>query len=205
MSPTRLVPLAALLLAASPVLAQQNDPGAQYELGRLELRSYEQVVAQLGEMGPLTATPDTTTPLNEYSTGVQERWGVFEASGTQLDAFDFAQRVGDTQTLVRLEGEVQRSRSRGWLATGVGVVAMGACAGILTAGARNPDLPDALGTVGAGLGLGGLVGTAAGLRIALAPRRLHGAVDEAWTQTRAQDLIDQHNQALRRELGVEGE
>jgi hypothetical protein len=201
MSPTLRVAATLLLFAASPVAAQDAEPPTQ----RLELRSYQEVVAQHGDLGPLTAMPITATPLNEYTPASLERWGVFEVDGAQLDAFDFAERVGDTQLLSQLHADAQRSRTRGWLAAGVGVLAMGTCAGMVGVSARDGDIPDAVVAVGAGLGLGGLVSTAAGLRIAIRPRKLHGDVDQAWTQSSAQALIDRYNQALEPAPGGEGD
>lgn len=201
MSPTQRTAVLALLLAASPAAAQDAEPPAK----PLELRIYEQVVAQHGDLGPLTAMPITDTPLSEYTSASQERWGVFEVGGAQLDAFDFAERVGDSGTLTRLQTDAHRSRNRGWLAAGIGVLAMGSSVALVAATAQEDDVAPAVGALGAGLGLGGLVGTAAGLRIAVAPRKLHGAVDQAWTDSGAQRLIDQYNRTLEPTTEVEDE
>ena len=199
MTPT----LITLVLAFTPhAQAQDADAEAQWQLQHLELRPYEQVVAELDPQGPLTAMPITATPLSEYSAASLERWGIFRGDGTQLDALDFAQLVGDSATLTMLEESMNRSRTRGWLAVGVGVAAMGGCTAMLGVSSQQDDPSMALSAVGAGMGLAGLVSTTAGLRVAIAPRKLHGGIDAAWTPSEAEELLRTYNREMRQDLGL---
>jgi hypothetical protein len=152
---------------------------------------------------PLTAQPTANAPLSDYDVITEPRWGVFEGGGAQLDAYDFARRVGDDSTLAMLDGLVRRSRRRGGLAAGLGVVLMGAGAGIVVAQAGDEEAATAL-SVGASLGfLAGLVTTSAGAHTAMGARRQHAAIDESWSATRVDELIEAHNRALKRDLGLD--
>lgn len=194
--------MAVITLGALSARAQQPDALARFEEEQLERRSYQQLVVQACELEPLTAMPTASQPLTEFETASLERWGVFEGGGAQLDAYSFAERVGDHVSLAQLEQQARKARTGGWLATGLGALAMGGGATLVAQSAQQQDAPPALSATGAGLSLAGLVATAAGLRIAIAPRRLHGEVDATWLPTQADELIEAHNRKLREELGL---
>jgi len=191
-----------LVLSATAVLADESDTQARWDAEKLERRVYQQVVAQACEPEPLTSIPAATQPITSFQPASIERWGVFDGYGAQLDAFTFARRVGDPTTLEQLQRQVKRSRTGGLLSTSLGALALGGGVTMLAMAAQQDDGSTALSTAGAGVSLAGLIGTAAGLRVAVAPRRLHGDVDRSWEPDQADELIDAHNQALRQELGL---
>ncbi len=197
-------PLAALTLAlaASIAQAQQVDPQARWQAERLERQVYEQVVVRACEPEPLTSMPTASQPVTEYESARLERWGVFTGNNIQLDAFSFAQQVGDTATLAELERRVRRTRTGGWLTTSLGALALGSGVAMVASVSQQQDGSRTLTTVGAGLSLVGMVGSTAGLRLAIAPRKLHSDVDHSWEPQQAEALIRAHNQALRQQLGL---
>ena len=191
-----------LVLSATAALAEAPDTQARWDAEKLERRVYQQVVAQACEPEPLTSIPTAAQPITSFQPASIERWGVFDGYGAQLNAFTFARRVDDPTTLDQLEHKVKRSRIHGVLSTSLGALALGGGVAMLAMAAQRDDGSTALSTAGAGVSLVGLIGTAGGLRIAIAPRRLHGDVYRAWEPDRADELIDAHNQALRQELGL---
>ncbi len=205
---SRVLPLL-LLLLTGPAMAQQAPDAAERFAQRRLLRSdYQQVVALHAGMEPQTDKGPVRTPLDEYTPATVERWGVFMGTGEQLDAFDFAERVGDTPTLEELRTAVDRSRTRGWLGTGLGLALLGGGVGLVTASNADGGYEQTRtiqGVTGAAMSLGGLAGLSMGLRVAIAPASLHRAVEKRWTPERADELISAYNDALREELGLEPE
>jgi hypothetical protein len=205
---SRACPLIAILLAAPAMAQRAPSTSAQqrYAAEQLVRKDYEQLVAAHVSMDPLTDQPTASTPLDEYTPVSLQRWGVFTGAGEQLDAFAFAARVDDTPTLEQLQAAVERSRTRGWLATGLGAVALGGGVA-LVASAMHGDMTDDQRTLpsvaGAAVSFGGLAGVTMGLRVAIAPASLHRAVEERWSPERADELIQTHNDSLRQELGLE--
>ncbi len=194
--------LALALPLVGAVLAQQDDPQARYDAQRLERRSYEQVTASITEPEPLTTMPTAGHQVTGYAPATIERWGVFAGEFEQLDAYEFARLVGDASTLAELEARALRSRRGGLLSTGLGAALLGGGIALLVTTDQSQDDATLRSSLGAGVSLAGLVGTAAGLRVAIAPRRLHGAVDHTWGPEQADTLIEDYNRQLRRDLGL---
>lgn len=157
-------------------------------------------VTRLQPKIPRLGDTDPAAALRSYQTQCLQRvghrasWRVLDGRGTQLDALSFTERIGDVRVAEALRQQRQGHRRNAALIGGAGVGLTAFGAGLSRAPRQG---------IGAGLLSGGALALVFGVDQLRRAVRV-GRTPHRYPPPIADELIDDHNAALRVDLGLSG-
>ncbi len=190
-------------LAASIVegLDLELSPKDKVELSQVDVRELEALLAYGRDLdrvpGDLPEALWRDKSRDMMTGAARNQWTVFNNEGTRFPATAFAQTVGDTDALARMEAAKKDSLQRRRTNAGVGWGLTGTGAALLLAGLASDRVPargasivgGSLGFVGLSWTMGASLGHSQRVYLAEVP-------GQWWTPEQADALIDAHNAAL---------